>query len=100
MHNLSISLGIKPVKEKLIKMHPHITLLVKSELEKLLKDTFIQAINYVDWISNIVPVSKAKKCIHMFIDFRDLNKAFPKDNFLLPNIDMIVDLTNDFKYIP
>ena len=36
MHHLSIAGGVKPVKKKLRKMHPHIALLVKVELEKIL----------------------------------------------------------------
>ena len=27
----------------------------------------------------------------MCVDFRDLNKAFPKDDFSLPHIDVLVD---------
>ena len=92
MHHLSIALGIKPVKQKLRKMHPHVALLVKAELEKLLKAGFIHAIDYVEWISNIVPVSEHDKSIKVCIDFRDLNLACPKNDFPLPNIDMIVDM--------
>lgn len=44
-------------------------------------------------ISNIVPISKVDKSIRVCIDFRDLNNACSKDNFLFPNIDMIVDMT-------
>ena len=33
----------------------------------------------------------------MCTDFRDVNKACPKDDFPLPNIDMIVDMTSGFK---
>ncbi|KAH9326282.1 hypothetical protein KI387_006460, partial [Taxus chinensis] len=33
------------------------------------------------------------------MDFRDINKAFPKDDFLLPNIDMIVDSTEGYKML-
>lgn len=47
MHHLNIK-GAKPVKQKLRKMHPHIALLVKVELEKLLKVGFIRAIDYVN----------------------------------------------------
>ena len=46
MHQLSIAPGVKPVKQKLRKMHPHITLLVKAELEKLLGEKLIRAIDY------------------------------------------------------
>ena len=41
MHHLSIAPRIKPLKQKLQKMHPHVSLLVKAELEKLLKAGFI-----------------------------------------------------------
>ena len=69
MHHLSIAPGIKPVKQKLRKMHPHVALLVKVELEKLLKARFIRAIDYAEWISNIVLVSKHDKSICVCTDF-------------------------------
>lgn len=90
--SVSIALGVKPVKQKLQKMHPHVALLVKAKLEKLLKVEFIKETDYVEWISNIVPVSKPDKSIRVCTDFRDLNKACPKDDFPLPNIDIIVDM--------
>ena len=74
-------------------MHHHVVLLVKVELEKLLKAGFILAIDYAEWISNIVPVSKHEKSIRVCTDFCNLNLACPKDDFSLPNIDMIVDMT-------
>lgn len=97
MHYLSISPRVKPVKQKLQKMHPHVALLVKAELEKLLKVGFIRAIDYAEWISNIVPVSKPDKSIRVCTDFKDLNKSCPKDDFPLPNIDMIVDMTASYE---
>jgi len=91
LHHLPLDLGVKPVKHKLRKMHPHITLLVK-ELKKLLDVGFIRAIDYLEWVSNIVPVSKLDGRVRLCNDFRDLNKAYCKDDFLLPNIDIIVNL--------
>lgn len=69
MHHLSIAPEVKPVKQKLRKMHPHVALLVKVELEKLLKANFIKAIDYTEWISNIVPISKHDKSIHVCTNF-------------------------------
>lgn len=63
MHHFSISPNINPVKQKLRKMHPHVALLVKAELEKLLSANFIRAIDYAKWISNNVPISKHDKTI-------------------------------------
>ena len=92
LHHLNISPEAKPLKQKLRKMHPHIALLVKAELEKLISTNFIRTLAYASWISNIVPISKKNGIIRICIDFRDVNKACPKDDFPLPNIDNIVDL--------
>ena len=35
----------------------------------------------------------------MCVDFIDLNKACPKDSFLLPRIDQIVDATSGHKLL-
>lgn len=53
MHHLSISLGVKPVKKKLRKMHPRVALLVKAKLEKILSENFIRAIDYAKWIPTL-----------------------------------------------
>ena len=74
-------------------MHPQVALLVKAELKKLLDAGFIRSIDYAEWISNLLPVTKPNGLIRVCTDFRDLNKACPKDDFPLPNIDIIVDLT-------
>jgi hypothetical protein len=42
-------------------------------------------------VSNIVVVPKKEDKIRVCVDFRDLNRAIPKDNFPLPHIDMLVD---------
>ena len=97
MHHLSIALGVKPIKQKMRQMHPHIALLVKAELEKLLGAKLIRTIDYVEWISSIKPISKHDKTIPVCIDFRDVNRACPKDDFPLPNIDMIVDMTAGYE---
>lgn len=77
-------------------MHPHVALRVKVELEKLLKVRFIRAIDYVEWISDIVPVSKFDKSIYVYTYCRDLNEACLKDDFPLPNIDLIVDMNTSY----
>ena len=74
-------------------MHRHVALLVKEELEKLISTNFIWPLAYASWISNIVPISKKDGSIRICINFWDVNKACPKDDFPLPNIDTIVDLT-------
>ena len=48
---------------------------------------------YSEWVANIVLVLKKDGKVRMCIDYKDLNQASPKDNFLIPHIDMLVDNT-------
>ena len=64
---------------------------MKVEVEKLLKAGFIYPIALTEWVSNPVPVDKKKGTIRICTDFRDLNKAYPKDNYPTPFIDQIID---------
>ena len=66
---------------------------IKAEIEKLLRAGFIKPIEHPTWLANVVPVRKKNGQIRVCVDFRDLNKACPKDDFPLPNIDMLVDGT-------
>ncbi|XP_047313953.1 uncharacterized protein LOC124917607 [Impatiens glandulifera] len=43
------------------------------------------------WVVNVVPVAKKDGKIRVFVNYSDLNKASPKDNFPLPHIDVLVD---------
>lgn len=45
VHHLSMDPNIKPVKQKLQKMHPKVALMVKTELENLLAARIIRAID-------------------------------------------------------
>lgn len=93
VYHLNICPNVNPTKKNLHKMHPQVALLVKVELEKLLAIGFTRPIDYSDCISNIIPIAKPIGGIHICTDFKDLNKAYPKDEFFLPNIDMLVNLT-------
>ena len=46
---------------------------------------------YPEWVANIVSVPKKDGKVRMCVDYRDLNRTSPKDNFLLPYIDTFVD---------
>jgi hypothetical protein len=42
-------------------------------------------------VSNLVLVNKKQGTIRVCIDFHDLNKAYPKENFPTPFIDQLID---------
>jgi hypothetical protein len=44
-----------------------------------------------DWVSNLVLINKKQGTIHVCVDYRDINKSCPKDNFPTPFVDQIVD---------
>ena len=50
-------------------------------------------VNYLEWLANVVPIPNKDGKVRMCIDFWDLNKASPKDDFPLPHIDILVDNT-------
>ena len=58
---------------------------------KQLNAKVIQVIRYTTWLANAVPVPKKYGKTRVCVDYRDLNKASPKDNFPLPNIHILVD---------
>ncbi|RVW63936.1 Transposon Ty3-I Gag-Pol polyprotein [Vitis vinifera] len=54
-------------------------------------DRLSRMVEYPEWLANVVPVPKKDGKVRVCVDFRDLNKASPKDDFPLPHIDMLVD---------
>ena len=60
-------------------------------MKKLLAAGFIKPIQHPRWLSNVVPVKKKNGQIRCCVDFRNLNKACPKDEFPLPNMDLLID---------
>ncbi|RVW87897.1 Retrovirus-related Pol polyprotein from transposon 17.6 [Vitis vinifera] len=92
-HHLPILPHVRPVKQKLRRLHPRWSLQVKEEIQKQLSVGFISVVEYPEWLANVVPVPKKDGKVRVCVDFRDLNKASPKDDFPLPHIDLLVDGT-------
>jgi hypothetical protein len=61
----------------------------RNEVKRLLSDGAIRQVKYPEWLANIVMVKKANGKWRMCIDFTDLNKACPKDEFPLLRIDSL-----------
>ena len=60
---------------------------------------FIKPIQHLKWLSNIVPVKKKNGQIRCCVDCRNLNKACPKDEFPLPNSDLLVDSAGNAMFL-
>jgi len=74
-------------------------LVVQDETKKLLSAGHIREIQYPECLANVVLVKKANGKWRMCMDFTDLNKAFPKDSYLLPSIDALVDRASGCKML-
>lgn len=70
---------------------------IKKEVQKQIDADFLVTSEYHQWLANIVLVPKKDGKVRMCVDYRDLNKANPNDDFPLPHIDMLVDNTTKFK---
>ncbi|XP_070669143.1 uncharacterized protein [Malus domestica] len=56
---------------------------IEAKIDKLIEACFIRKVQYPKWISNIVLVIKKSGQIRVCVDFRDLNDAYPNDDFPL-----------------
>ena len=90
-HCIPTNPTMKPVKQNLRRMKPEWTLMIKEEAKKQYNAGFLRVVNYPEWLANVVPVPKKDEKVRIYVDFRDLNKANPKDDFPLPHIDVLVD---------
>ena len=93
VHRIPIKPECPPMQQAFQRMKSEIILKIKEEVEKQLKASFLTAIAYSNWVANTIPVPKKDRKVHMCIDYRDLNRANPKDNFPLPHINTLIDNT-------
>ena len=47
----------------------------------------------MQWLANIVSVMKKYGKLRVCVDFRDLNAATPKEMYVMPIVNMLVDST-------
>ena len=60
---------------------------------KLKQAGAINKVFYLEWLANTVVVKKQNGKWRVYVDFTNLNKAYPKDPFPMPRIDQLVDAT-------
>ena len=86
-HHLNVNPLIAPKKQ--LPRHPskQHTEAVRDEVVKLKQAGAIKEVFYPEWLANTVVVKKKSGKWRVCVDFTDLNKACPKDPFLMPKID-------------
>ena len=92
-HHLNVNSSITPRIQLPRRPSKEHAKAVKNEVTRLKKTGAIKEVFYPQWLANTVVVKKKTGKWRMCVDFTDLNKACPKDPFLMPRIDQLVDAT-------
>jgi hypothetical protein len=90
-HRLPIKSGFRPFKQRARTFRPDLLPRIKDEIHRLIEADFIRPCRYTEWVSNIVSVKKESGKLRVCIDFRNLNRATPKDEYLIPIADTLIN---------
>jgi hypothetical protein len=90
-HRLPLKKGFRPFQQQARQMRTEVLEEVKKEIEKMLEAGFIRPCRYAEWISSIVPVQKKDGRWRVCVDFRDLNRATPKDEYPMPVVETLIN---------
>ena len=93
VHRLNVSPTFPPICQKKWIFTQERDRAIAEEVRKLQDADFIRGVYYPDWLAKVVMVKKANGKWRICIDFTDLNKACPKDNYPLSWVDVLVDFT-------
>ena len=86
-HHLNVNPSVTPKKQPPWHSSKDHSDAVRDEVMKLKQTGAIKEVFYPDWLANIVVVKKKNGKWQVYVDFTDLNKAYPKDPFPMPRID-------------
>ena len=86
-HHLNANPAVLPRKQPPRRSSKKHSDAVKEEVNKLKQAGAIKEVVYPDWLANTVVVKKKNGKWRVCVDFTDLNKACPKDPFLMTRID-------------
>lgn len=98
-HWLNIMPSLRPIRHKVLCFHPDRQKIIQPNVDKLLAAKFIKEVEYPDWLVNVMVDPKKCEKWRVCVDYTNLNYACPKDSFLLPQIDQILDATTEHKML-
>jgi hypothetical protein len=98
-HLLPLKPGFRPFQQRVRQMKAEVLEEVKKEVEKMITAGFIRPCRYAEWISSIVPVQKKDSRKRVYVDFRDLNRATPKDEYPMPVAETLINAAAGHKML-
>ncbi|GJT67861.1 reverse transcriptase domain-containing protein [Tanacetum coccineum] len=91
-HRLNVREGCQLVRQKKRGQAAERNVAINDMVSKLVTARIMREVHYYDWLYNPVMVKKSDSSWRMCVDFKDLNKACPKDGYPLPEIDWKVEI--------
>ena len=82
-HHLNVNPSTTPKKQLPRRPSKEHADAIRDEVRKLKQANAIKEVFYPEWLANTVIVKKKSGKWHVCVDFTDLNKACPKDPFLM-----------------
>jgi hypothetical protein len=98
-HQLPLKNGFRPCQQQARQMKAEVLVEVKKEVEKMLEAGFIRPCRYAEWISSVVTVQKKDGRWRVCVDFRDLNRATPKDEYPMPVAETLINVAAGHKIL-
>ncbi len=83
-HHIELETSIPLVHNARFKMNPNYVVVVKQNINKLLKTKFIQHVEEATWLIVVIPKKNGK--LKIYVDFRKLNVIIKKDPYPVPFI--------------
>nr|XP_043633590.1 uncharacterized protein LOC122604790 [Erigeron canadensis] len=96
-HKLNVHPRTFPVWQKKRVLAKERSNAITTKVKKLVEARILRAIFFPKWVSNPVMVKNIDGTWRMCIDFTNLNKACPKDSYLLPEIDQKIESLEGYK---
>ncbi|GKC51371.1 reverse transcriptase domain-containing protein [Tanacetum coccineum] len=90
-HHLNVQKGCSQVRQNKRGQAADRNQAIQEEVGKLVEAGIMREVHYHDWLSNPMMVKKHDDSWRMCVDFKDLNKACPKDGYPLLEIEWKVE---------
>ncbi|XP_022026101.1 uncharacterized protein LOC110926690 [Helianthus annuus] len=97
-HCLNIKPSVDPVIQGRRSFSEEKAKAMDEQVTELLNAGILRKVKYHTWVANLVMVQKHNGGWRMCVDFKDLNKACPRDCYALPEIDKKVDSLASFRW--
>nr|GEW65267.1 reverse transcriptase domain-containing protein [Tanacetum cinerariifolium] len=97
-YHLNVREGCSPIRQTKIGQAADKNQAIHDEVGKLVEAEIMKEVHYHDWLSNLVMVKKHDDSWRTCVDFKDLNKACPKDGYPLLEINWKVESLCGFPF--